>query len=84
MHGCVIFCFGLVYLTSWFNMIMVVALLVRLDLSLLMISFSSLNAYSGTIFNIIMLRRSLQEPRRKLTDGLDLYRIVVMSLTTEY
>ena len=59
-----------------------VALLMRLDLVLPLISFSSWNTHYSTTFNIIMLRRSFPEPRSNLTTGLDLFRIVVMPLTT--
>ena len=82
MCGSMIFCFGLVHLTSWINITTVVDLLMRLDLILPLISFSSWYTHYRTTFNIIMLRRSFPEPRSNLTSGLDLFRIVVMPLTT--
>ena len=82
MCGCMIFCFGLVQLTSWINIPTMVALFMRLDLGLPLILFSSWNTYSKTTFNIIMIRRSFPESRSNLTAGLDLCIIVMMPLTT--
>ena len=82
MCGSIVSCFGLVHLTSWINIPTMFALLMRLDLGLPLISFSSWNTYYRTAFNIIMLWRSLPEPRSNLTSGLHLFRIVVMPLTT--
>ena len=80
--GCIVFFFGLVHLTSWINITTMVALLMRLYLGLHLISFSSWYTRYSATFNIIMLRRSLPEPRSNLTSGLDLFIIMVMPLTT--
>ena len=82
MCCCIVFCFGLVHLTSWINIPTMVALLMSLCLGLPLISFSSWNTHYRTTFNIIMLRRSFPEARSNLTSGLDLLIIVVMPLTT--
>ena len=80
--GYMIFCFGLVHLTSWIKIPTVVDLLMRLDLGLPLILFSSWNIYYSTTFNIITIRRSFPESRSNLTAGLDLLIIVMMPLTT--